>query len=142
MRSSTHTSSIKKPSPGSPAGSSIGDHHRNFRTHKIGALRNVCGPRDFDAKVALARPVSITGTTQRNEKMAPLGRLGEITPIGTAFAGESSNSDEMRVIAPLLAISSTNTHHSRAAQVGRFVTVCGLFGRRIVARKDCLFLRN
>lgn len=84
VRSSSHTSLIQKPSPGSPVGSSIGDHHRNFRTRKIGALRNFCGPRDFVDKVTFAQGLSITGRGERDQKSWPCGLTRPVAPIEIA----------------------------------------------------------
>ncbi len=80
MRSSSHTLLKQKPSPGSPVGSSIGDHHRNFRTRKIGALRSFCGPRDFVDKVTFVEGLSITQAGESSYK----NRLGRLPQLGFA----------------------------------------------------------
>ncbi|OYP37634.1 hypothetical protein CGZ80_04810 [Rhodopirellula sp. MGV] len=66
---------------GSPVGSSIGDHRRNFRTRKIGVLRSFCGPRDFDDKVALGTRVSITRNGESAQKSRPPGAVHKVLVI-------------------------------------------------------------
>ncbi|QEG01112.1 hypothetical protein Mal15_51880 [Stieleria maiorica] len=122
VRSSTHTLSNQKPSPGSPVGSSIGDHHRNFRTRKIGALRNVCGPRDFVDKVTLARGVSIAPRPETRQKFLAVVRAPRSFRFSARRRVNLRKPSKTQYIFHLIATYRARPSHPKEWRVGQFVT--------------------